>query len=91
MEATINEPKGQKVYEWIGAIAGLVGSYVLATHGHYADWGFFFYLFSNACFIVFAVRGHHTGLLVMQVGFTFTSLLGIHKGFDGIVTILPFL
>jgi|GEM_PF-1072005 len=82
MELILNKIKGQNPYEWIGAIIGLVGSYFLATHGQYADWGFVFFLVSNMLFILFALKGKHYGLLIMQLGFTYTSLLGIHEGFD---------
>jgi len=67
--------------EWLGSITGLIGAFLVATHSQYADYGFIFFLLSNILFIRFAVQGKHTGLLVMQLGFTLTSLIGIYQGF----------
>lgn len=83
MEYIANKiPSIQVLCEWLGASLGLVGAYFLATHGQYADWGFVFFLTSNLFFILFAIKGKHYGLLIMQLGFTYTSLLGIYNGFD---------
>lgn len=67
--------------EWLGSITGLVGAFLLATHSQYADYGFVFFLLSNMFFIRFAVQGKHVGLLVMQLGFTLTSIIGLYQGF----------
>jgi hypothetical protein len=66
--------------EWAGSLLGLLGAALLATHSSLADWGFVAFLFSNFCFIAFAMKRKFRGLLAMQVGFTATSILGIVNG-----------
>lgn len=66
-----------KQIEWLGTIFGLLGSYALATHSSWADIGFYLFLVSNVFFIAFTLRKKLYGILVMNLGFTCTSVLGI--------------
>lgn len=69
------------VLEWCGAITGLVGAGLLATNSPISAWGFVSFLISNAFWVLFGIRERTYGLLLMQVGFTATSLLGIYRWF----------
>jgi hypothetical protein len=46
-----------------------------------SEFGFVFFLISNLFFIRFSISNRYFALLVMQVGFTATSLMGIYNGF----------
>ena len=65
--------------QWGGAIFGLVGATLLATNSRFSRWGWFFFLFANCLYIFWAIRIDAHGLLLQQVGFTMTSLLGIFR------------
>lgn len=68
-----------RVLEWSGSLTGLVGAALLATHSVWSGWGFASFLISNVFWFAFGVRTRTWGLLVMQVGFTATSLMGIYQ------------
>ena len=65
--------------EWTGSVSGLLGAFLLATHTSVSRYGWFAFLVANLSMGVFALDIHHYGLLMQQVGFTFTSLLGIYR------------
>jgi len=46
-----------------------------------SEFGFVFFLISNLFFIQFSLSNRYYALLLMQVGFTATSLMGIYNGF----------
>lgn len=69
----------EKLYEWLGAAFGVVGALLLASNSTWSPYGWIFFLFSNACLIAFAVRKQFRGLMLMQLVFTATSLLGIYR------------
>ena len=65
--------------EAVAALCGLLGALLLASRGDHAAWGWAAFLASNAGWIAFGwIRGHWF-LLLQQIGFTATSLLGIWK------------
>jgi len=66
-----------KTVEWSGSAFALLGSFLLATNGSWASLGFIAYLISNIFLIVFSVQRRLYGILVMQLGFTLFSILGI--------------
>lgn len=66
--------------EWSGSLVGLLGAALLAAGGPNAGRGFVAFLLSNFCWIGFGFLQGATGLVVMQVGFTVTSIVGIRKG-----------
>lgn len=68
-----------KLIEWTGALLGLIGSALLASHTEVSGYGFLFFLASNACWVFFSIHKRAWGLLTMQAGFTATSLLGIYR------------
>lgn len=65
--------------EWAGCFAGLLGAFLLATHTRVSRYGWLAFLAANLLMIAFAAAIRHYGLLVQQVGFMGTSLLGIHR------------
>ena len=68
---------GPGLVELIAAALGLLGTLLLATRSRLAGWGFVAFLGSNVGWIAFALHNGHVAMLVQQVGFTLSSLLGI--------------
>jgi hypothetical protein len=67
------------VFEWAGMATGLLGAGLLAADTSWSWFGFALFLASNIAWIGFACQKRHWGLLLMQVGFTCTSLLGLYR------------
>lgn len=63
--------------EAFAAISGLTGAWLLATNGVHAAWGWWAFLASNVGWIAFGWLRRHWFLLLQQVGFTASSLVGI--------------
>lgn len=66
-------------FEWSGSILGLLGALLLATHSKVSRYGWVAFLMANVAMICFAFGLNRHGLLVQQVGFMGTSLLGLHR------------
>lgn len=62
---------------WAGCIAGAAGALLLATKCSEAKWGFVLFLASNACWLGYGLITGAYGMVVMQLAFTATSLVGI--------------
>lgn len=65
--------------EWGGSVWGLLGAGLLALNNEYSGWGFVAFLVSNGHWIGFSLLSRIKGLLIMQIGFTITSLIGIWR------------
>lgn len=65
--------------EWGGALLGLLGASVLSANHRLSGWGFLAFLASNVCWIAFSLLTQAYGLLVMQLGFTLTSVVGLFR------------
>jgi hypothetical protein len=65
--------------EWTGSILGLLGAFVLATSTGMSRYGWIAFLAANIAMIGFAYGIGRYGLLVQQLGFMATSLLGIYR------------
>lgn len=65
--------------EWSGSLLGLLGAFLLATNTKASKFGWFAFLAANVAMIAFAMLIDARGLLLQQVGFTATSLLGIYR------------
>lgn len=65
--------------EWTGCVLGLLGASLLALNNRHSGWGFVAFLMSNGCWIAFGLMTGAQGLIIMQIGFTATSLLGIRN------------
>lgn len=71
--------RAQTLVEWSGSLTGLIGAALLATNSDVSGLGFVAFLLSNACWIAFSLYTRAWGLLVMQIGFTLTSVWGIWR------------
>lgn len=67
------------VFEWAGSLLGLLGAFLLATHSRVSRYGWVAFLAANLAMVAFAVGIDRYGLLLQQVGFTATSLLGLRR------------
>ena len=65
--------------QWMGCGLGALGSFLLALNRPFSGWGFVLFLASNAFWIAYALLVPTPGLLIMQIAFTGTSLLGIWR------------
>lgn len=65
--------------EVFASACGLLGSLVLAMKGRSAPWGWVLFMASNVGWLVFSYGFSHWFLLVQQIGFSFTSAVGIWK------------
>jgi hypothetical protein len=70
-----------RVLEYTGAAFGLLGAGLLASGSGIAQWGWVAFLASNLALIAFAAAYRHRGLILLQVGYTATSLIGIANSF----------
>lgn len=62
--------------EWVAALFGMAGALLLATPVHPA-FGFGAFLASNVAWIAYSRRQRVRALLVQQLLFTLTSLIGL--------------
>ena len=67
------------IFEWMGALLGLVGAFLLATHTTVSRYGWLAFLGANVAMTIFAIAIGAYGLLVQQLGFTGTTLLGLRR------------
>ena len=67
-------------------MTGLTGAFLLATHGSISQWGFVAFLASNFFWLMFGYLTKRQWMVMMQIGFTVTSVVGISNWFH-----LPFL
>ena len=67
------------VFEWTGSLLGLLGALLLATHSRLSRFGWIAFIAANVATIVFAIGISRYGLLLQQIGFTATSLLGLYR------------
>lgn len=67
------------VFEWAGSLLGLLGAFLLATHSRVSRYGWVAFLAANLAMVAFAIGIDRYGLLLQQVGFTATSLLGLRR------------
>jgi hypothetical protein len=66
---------------WIGSVLGLAGSLIVALNTPYSGYGFLVYLGSNFAWLYHGVKTQTWALVVMQIGFTTTSFLGLWNWF----------
>ncbi len=63
--------------QWGGCLLGLGGAGLLALKNRLSGYGFVLFLLSNIAWIAFGFLTQATGIIVMQIGFTLTSLVGV--------------
>lgn len=66
-------------YEWTGACLGLAGAGLLSLNVKASRFGWLLFLLSNMAWIAYGIKAGAHGLIVMQIGFTFTSLVGVYR------------
>ncbi len=77
-------PTVVSAFEWTGSLLGLLGALLLATHTRLSRFGWVAFFIANVAMIAFAIGISRYGLLLQQVGFMATSLLGLYRaGFLG--------
>jgi hypothetical protein len=78
---TTTASRSLRVLEWTGCTLGLLGAFLLATNTSVSRYGWIAFLVANFAVIGFArgIRAH--GLLVQQLGFMGTSILGLVRAF----------
>jgi hypothetical protein len=69
----------QTFFEWSGSLFGLLGALLLASNSRASKYGWVAFLAANCAMIAFAVAIDARGLLLQQIGFMATSLLGIYR------------
>ncbi|MFH0134816.1 hypothetical protein ACGLHS_31695 [Variovorax sp. VaC1] len=67
------------ICEWAGSLLGIAGALLLALNLKISRYGWFVFLAANVAMIAFAILIDRRGLLLQQVTFTGTSLIGIHR------------
>ncbi|OJY56632.1 MAG: hypothetical protein BGP19_04600 [Thiobacillus sp. 0-1251] len=67
------------VFEWAGAFLGLAGAALLALNVRASRFGWLLFLLSNGAWITYGIKVGAHGLVVMQIGFTLTSLMGVYR------------
>lgn len=73
------------ILEWAGCLLGIAGALVLAINRPWSKWGFYLYLFSNLAWVGFAIMNKQASMLICQVCFTVTSVIGIYRWRNGVV------
>lgn len=65
------------LWEWLGCITGLCGAALLAAKISISGWGFALFLVSNVFMFAYGYLSNAKGLMLMQIGFTATSVIGV--------------
>jgi len=65
--------------EILGSVAGLTGAFLLATNTQISRWGWVLFLVANLALIGFSIGIDRFWLLIQQIGFMATSLLGLYR------------
>jgi len=65
--------------EWSGSLLGLLGAFLLAVNTRVSRYGWLAFLVANLAMVGFAYCIERHGLLVQQLGFTATSMLGLYR------------
>jgi nicotinamide riboside transporter PnuC len=71
--------RGENISQWSGCITGIIGSCLLALNNEASGFGFVLFLASNLCWIKFAMLVRAPGMVVTQIAFMATSMLGIYR------------
>ena len=66
-----------ELWQWLGCVTGIAGSSLLATKNRYAALAWPLFLASNASWIVFGLMTGAVGMVIMNLAYTVTSVVGI--------------
>lgn len=75
------------VLEWAGSLFGLAGAFLLAVNTAVSSYGWVAFLAANLAMIGFAAGIRRHGLLVQQIGFMASSLLGLYRSDLGLTVV----
>lgn len=66
---------------WVGSFLGLFGAFLISRNaGNWYNFlGFVAFLLSNFCWLRFGFKTKDWAMVVMQLGFTYTSFAGIYN------------
>jgi nicotinamide riboside transporter PnuC len=70
------------ILQWLGCVFAVFGALLLASKTPRSGYGFILYLISNVFWIAYGLAVNARGLLVMQIFFSITSLIGIYRWFE---------
>jgi drug/metabolite transporter (DMT)-like permease len=70
-----------RALEWAGCALGLLGAFLVATNTSLSRYGWIAFMAANFAVIGFARGIRANGLLVQQLGFMVTSILGLVRAF----------
>jgi nicotinamide riboside transporter PnuC len=65
--------------QWVGCVTGVLGSLLLALNNRASGYGFVLFLISNCFWIAFGLKNQVMSIVLMQLVFTATSLIGVYK------------
>jgi len=68
-----------KINEWVGSIAGILGAILFASNTDYSKFGFIAFLFSSITLFLWSLRNRNYGLMVLQIAFTIINVIGIFR------------
>lgn len=77
----VMDRKRLAVVGWIGSLFGLAGSFLLALNTSFSGYGFVAFLASNCAWLYHGTKTRTWPLVVMQIGFTVTSVIGLRNWF----------
>ena len=69
----------EKFTEWFGFVTGVVGAITLALNVPLSGYGWYAFLCSNLALAAFAANRRIWSILLMQLVFTTTSVVGIYR------------
>jgi hypothetical protein len=69
--------------QWVGALLGIAGTFLLASHTKFSGYGFVCYLISNIGWVYFGIKTKNIPMLFMQAVYTVLSLFGFYRYFIG--------
>lgn len=68
-----------EIAEWTASLTGILGSFLLATHTRASRWGWVAFFIANIAGIIFSLYIERYGILLQQVVFLGTSILGLYR------------
>ncbi|MGY6257272.1 hypothetical protein ACXIVK_27825 [Paraburkholderia caledonica] len=73
--------------EWVGAVLGVIGSYLLAENRSFSRYAWPIWIGSNSCLIAYFATIHSWGVLAMQAIYLLSSIRGLYRSYPGLQSI----